>query len=105
MASAGDDLSNGCLTFGLGAGWQDHEHDNFGFALLDTDRSFRRMEEGLEMVTRLLRSDQPSSYSGEFYTLKDAILLPRPVRANGPSILIRGNGEKRTLPLAAHYAD
>jgi alkanesulfonate monooxygenase SsuD/methylene tetrahydromethanopterin reductase-like flavin-dependent oxidoreductase (luciferase family) len=37
--------------------------------------------------------------------LKDALLLPRPVRPNGPSILIGGNGEKRTLPLAARFAD
>ena len=105
MASAVDDLSGGRLTVGLGAGWQDREHEKFGFSLLDIDGRFRRMEEGLEVVTRLLRSDAPSSFSGEFYTLQDAVLLPRPERQGRPPILIGGNGEKRTLPLVARFAD
>lgn len=105
MAAAVDDLSGGRLTLGLGAGWQAREHEKIGFSLLDIDGRFQRMEEGLEVVTRLLHSNEPVSFSGEFYTLKDAILLPRPVRSDGPPILIGGNGEKRTLPLAARFAD
>lgn len=105
MASAIDDLSGGRLTLGLGAGWQEREHEKFGFPLLDMDGRFRRMEEGLEVVTRLLRSDKPSDFSDEFYTLKEAVMLPRPAREGGPPILIGGNGEKRTLPLTARFAD
>ena len=105
MASAIDDLSNGRLTLGLGAGWQDREHGNFGFPLLDLDGRFLRMEEGLEVVTRLLQSDQPSDFSGEFYTLQEAVMVPRPKRPGGPPILIGGNGENRPLPLTALYAD
>ena len=105
MASAVDDLSNGRLILGLGAGWQHREHEKFGFQLLDINGRFQRFEEGLEVVTRLLHSDEPSSFSGEFYSLKEAILLPRPERPNGPPILIGGNGETRTLPLVARFAD
>ena len=105
MASAIDDLSNGRFTLGLGAGWQDREHEKFGFSLLDVDGRFRRMEEGLEVVTRLLRSDEPSDFSGEFYPLQDALMLPPSARSGGPPILIGGNGEKRTLPLTARFAD
>jgi F420-dependent oxidoreductase-like protein len=105
MAGTVDDLSGGRLTLGLGAGWQAREHEIFGFSLLDIDDRFRRMEEGLEVITRLLRSDSPSSFSGEFYTLQDAVLLPRPEHPGRPPILIGGNGEKRTLPLAVRFAD
>ena len=105
MAGAVDDLSAGRLSLGLGAGWQAREHEKFGFELLDIDPRFQRFEEGLEVVTRLLRSDEPFSFSGNFYRLNDAVLLPRPERKNGPPILIGGNGEKRTLPLVARYAD
>ena len=105
MASAVDDLSGGRLTLGLGAGWMKREHQVFDFPLLDVSNRFRRMEEGLEVVTRLLRNDEPSKFSGEFYILDGAIMLPRPARAGGPPILIGGNGEKRTLPLAARFAD
>jgi F420-dependent oxidoreductase-like protein len=104
MAAAVDDLSGGRLTLGLGAGWQEREHRLFGFDLLTLDERFRRFEEGLEVVTRLLRSDGPVDYAGAYYQLREATLLPRPARPDGPPILVGGNGERRTLPLAARYA-
>lgn len=104
MASAVDDLSDGRLTLGMGAGWQEREHQNYSWNLLDIEGRFNRFEEGLEIVTRLLNSDEPVDFKGEYYQLQDAILLPRPHRAGGPPILIGGNGPQRTLPLAAKYA-
>jgi F420-dependent oxidoreductase-like protein len=105
MAMAVDDLSGGRLTLGLGAGWQEREHSLFGFDLLPLKERFDRFEEGLEVITRLLKSDRPVTYEGSYYQLRGASLLPRPARPGGPRILIGGNGEKRTLPLAARYAD
>jgi F420-dependent oxidoreductase-like protein len=104
MASAVDDLSGGRLTLGMGAGWQEREHHNYGWPLLDLPERFARFEEGLEVVTRLLNSDQHINFEGKYYHLNDAILLPRPARPGGPPILIGGNGPKKTLPLAAKYA-
>ncbi len=104
-AAAVDDLSGGRLQLGLGAGWQEREHASFGFELLDVDRRFARFTEGLEVVTRLLRGDEPASFAGEFYRLEEAMLLPRPQRPGGPPIVIGGNGPRRTLPLVARYAD
>ena len=105
MATAVDDLSGGRFVLGLGAGWQEREHNNYGWDLLDITGRFDRFEEGLEVVTRLLNSDEPVSFTGKYYELNDAILLPRPGRPKGPPILVGGNGEMRTLPLAARYAD
>lgn len=100
-----DDLSGGRLDLGLGAGWQEREHAHYGFDLLSVKERFRRFEEGLEVITRLLREDEPVTYEGKYYQLKDATLLPRPERAGGPPILIGGNGTQRTLPLVARFAD
>jgi len=105
QASAVDNLAGGRLRLGIGAGWQEREHETFGFDLLDTDRRFARFEEGLEVITRLLRDDEPLSFEGEFYSLRDAVLMPRSPRPGGPPIVIGGNGLRRTLPLAARYAD
>jgi len=105
QASAVDNLAGGRLRLGVGAGWQQWEHETFGFDLLDTGRRFARFEEGLEVVTRLLRHEEPVSFDGEFYRLRDAVLKPRSPRPGGPPIVIGGNGQRRTLPLVARYAD
>jgi F420-dependent oxidoreductase-like protein len=105
MAAAVDDLSGGRLTLGVGAGWQEREHANYGWDLLDITSRFQRFEEGLEVISRLFHSDVPVNFEGQFYCLKEAILLPRPTRPGGPPILVGGNGLKRTLPLAARFAN
>lgn len=104
MASAVDDLSGGRLILGLGAGWQEREHTMFGHDLLDVKGRMDRMEEGLQVVSRLLQSDERVSFDGDYYQLRDATILPRPQRPGGPPILVGGNGRRRTLPLAAQYA-
>lgn len=105
MASAVDDLSGGRLVLGLGAGWQEREHELFGFDLLDPKARFDRFEEGLEVITRLFNNDGPTSFDGHYFQLKGATLLPRPVHSGGPRIAIGGNGQKRTLPYVVRYAD
>ena len=99
-----DDLSGGRMLLGLGAGWQEREHTLFGYELGNIPTRMTRLEEGLEIITRLLRSDEPVSFEGRFFKLDGATLLPRPQRPGGPPILIGGNGSKRTLPLVARYA-
>ena len=105
QAAAIDDLSAGRLILGLGAGWNAREHTLFGYELGDIPTRMARMQEGLEVVTRLLRSDEPVTYEGRFYQLRGATLLARPQRPGGPQIMIGGNGPKHTLPLVARYAD
>jgi len=104
-AAAIDDLSGGRLVLGLGAGWNEYEHRKFGIPFHDFPTRYRMLEEALQLTRSLLRSDGPVNYDGEFYHLNEAILLPRPARQNGPPILIGGNGPKKTLPLAAEFAD
>jgi F420-dependent oxidoreductase-like protein len=105
QASTVDNLAGGRLRLGLGAGWNEWEHGTFGFDVLDTDRRFARFEEGLEVVTRLLRNDEPVSFDGEFYHLREAMLMPSSPRPRGTPVVVGGNGVRRTLPLAARYAD
>ena len=105
QASAVDALSGGRLRLGLGAGWQDREHEAFGFDLLGVKDRFDRFEEGVEVVKLLTRATEPVSFEGKYFSLKDAQLKPRSPRADGPPLVIGGSGPKRTLPLAAKFAD
>jgi F420-dependent oxidoreductase-like protein len=98
-----DDLSDGRLTLGLGAGWQPREHENYGVPFYDMPTRFERLTDALEISRLLSTSAEPVSYQGRHISINDAVLLPRPARRT--PILIGGNGPKRTLPLAARYAD
>ncbi len=104
MAAAVDDLSDGRLVLGLGAGWQEREHAKFGVPFYDFTTRYAMFEEALEVTRLLLQEDTPSTFEGEHFSLDEAQLLPRPQRPGGPPILIGGNGPKRTLPLVARYA-
>lgn len=100
-----DDLSNGRFVLGLGAGWNEYEHTMFNYPLGDMEERFARFEEALQVISRLLRSEEPVSFEGQFYKLHEATLLPRPERPNGPPIMIGGSGPRRTARLVARYAD
>lgn len=105
QAAAIDDLSGGRMILGIGAGWQQREHAMFGYPLGDAATRLARLEEALEVITRLLRGDGPASYEGRFFQLREAELLPHPLRGAAFPIMVGGNGPKRTLPLVARYAD
>jgi F420-dependent oxidoreductase-like protein len=102
QAAAIDDLSGGRLQLGLGAGWQEREHQHYGFDLLTVKQRLARFQEGAEVVTRLLKSDDPVSFEGQYYHLEEATLLPRPQRPGGPPIVI--GGRRASFPLVARYA-
>ena len=105
QAAAIHGLAPGRLRFGMGAGWMEREHEEWGFDLLGLDARFQRFTEALEIVTRLLRNEGPVSFSGEFYELDGAEIVPNPVSQGLLPIVIGGNGPRRTLPLAARFAD
>jgi F420-dependent oxidoreductase-like protein len=104
MAAAVDDLSGGRLVLGLGAGWNEHEHQQFGVNFYDRPTRFEMLTEALEITTRLLTSEAAVRFQGKHFSLRDAVLLPRPKRPGGPPILIGGNGATKTLGLVVQYA-
>ena len=104
-AMALDDLSGGRMVLGVGAGWMEREHAMFGFELGDIKMRMARFAEALEVLTLLMRHEEPVSFAGRYFTLQEARLLPRSPRPGGPRLMVGGAGPKRTLPLTARYAD
>ena len=102
-AASLDELANGRFTLGLGAGWARREHDMYGFEMYSPADRLDRLEEGLRIITALLRSDAPLTLEGTYFMLNEAVLVPRPTRRI--PLLVAGRGRKRSLPLAACYAD
>ncbi len=104
-AMALDDLSGGRMVLGVGAGWMEREHAMFGYELGDKKTRMDRLAEALDVIALLTRHEEPVSFAGRFYTLRDARLLPRSPRPDGPRLMVGGAGPRRSLPLAARYAD
>jgi F420-dependent oxidoreductase-like protein len=99
-----DHASGGRLELALGAAWFEPEHHQLGIAFPPTGERFDLLEDTLEIATRLMTGERVS-YEGKKVSLVDAQLLPRPVQQPHPPIWIGGVGPRRTLPLAARFAD
>ena len=102
MASTLDITSNGRLELGVGAGWNEEECDAYGIELGSMDDRFERFEEGMEVVTQLLKQDR-STFKGNWYSLQDAMNNPKGPQ-NPLPICIGGGGLRRTIPAVAKYA-
>ena len=102
MADTIDELSDGRLILGLGAGDMASEHRAHGYPY---ERRVSRFEEALQIVRPMLRGESVS-FEGEFYQTESAELLPKGVRAEGPPLLIGVlSGGPRMRRLVSQYAD
>lgn len=99
MATTVDQISNGRFVLGLGAGWHEPEYRGFGIPF---DHRFSRFAEAYQVIRDLLTTGE-SSLDGEYYTIEDALLFPKPVRPEGLPIMIGSYGQKMlelTMPTA-----
>jgi F420-dependent oxidoreductase-like protein len=101
-AATVDHLSNGRLTLGVGAGWQENEHEQYGIELPPVGDRVSRFEEGCRVINGLLR-DERTTVDGRWYQLADAVCEPKPVQEPLP-LLIGGKGD-RMLRITARHAD
>jgi alkanesulfonate monooxygenase SsuD/methylene tetrahydromethanopterin reductase-like flavin-dependent oxidoreductase (luciferase family) len=100
MAETVDEISNGRLVLGLGAGHHEPEYRAFGFPF---DHRVSRFEEAVQIIHGLLK-DGHVDFRGKYYEARECVLRPRGPRPNGPPIMIGTTGE-RMLKLTAKYAD
>jgi F420-dependent oxidoreductase-like protein len=101
QAATADVISGGRIILGLGAGWQENEHEKYGIELSPVGERLDRFAEACAIV-RSLATQERTTFHGRHYQLTDAPMEPKPV---GPfPLLVGGGGEKRTLRIAAEHA-
>lgn len=100
-----DQMSNGRVEFGLGAGWFTEEHEAYAIPFPDLGERFDRLEEQLELITGMWSTPVGDTFdhAGPHYPITNSPALPKPVQSPVP-IVIGGGGPKRTPALAARYA-
>jgi F420-dependent oxidoreductase-like protein len=103
IAAATDQVSGGRLILGVGAGWQLNEHASYGIELGTVRQRLDRFEEAVQILHSLL-TERRTSFEGRYFQLHDAPNQPRPASDRLP-LLVGGAGERRTMRIAARYAD
>jgi F420-dependent oxidoreductase-like protein len=99
-----DVISKGRAILGIGAAWNEDEHQGYGIEFPPIGRRMDRLDEALTIAKLMFTEDRPS-FEGKYYRIERALNVPRPVQAGGPKILIGGTGERRTLRLLAQHGD
>ncbi|OJF10187.1 LLM class F420-dependent oxidoreductase [Couchioplanes caeruleus] len=97
-----DVVSKGRALLGIGAGWFEREHHDYGFEFGSFAQRFERLEEALTIIAPMLKGE-PATFDGKWYTARGAMNNPR-LRPAIP-IMLGGSGEQKTFRLAARFAD
>lgn len=103
MASTVDHISGGRLVLGIGSGWQENEHEQYGIEFGTVATRLERLDEACQVIKQLFTSPV-ANFDGKYYQLKNASLEPKPIH-NPLPLMIGGGGEKVTLKITAKYAD
>ncbi|MDF3044206.1 MAG: family F420-dependent class oxidoreductase [Ornithinibacter sp.] len=112
VAATVDVISEGRLDVGVGAGWYEHEWRAYGYGFPSSGERIAALGEGIEIMRQMWTTGH-ATYAGEHLTADGALCFPRPLqgdsvpgsRRNGIPLWVAGGGERRTLRIAAKYAD
>ena len=88
QAATVDEISEGRLALGIGAGWNEAEFRAFGFPY---DARVDRFEEAFDIVRRLLGGERVT-FHGRYHHVEDVVLLPEPARR--PPLMLGSTGER-----------
>lgn len=102
MAAQVDVIADGRLTLGIGSAWQENEHEAYGIDFHTVGGRLSRLEEACQLI-RSLFDNEVTTFEGRFYQLTNAPLAPKPVQQPLP-LMVGGGGERRTIRIAAQYA-
>ncbi|MEZ4660391.1 MAG: TIGR03621 family F420-dependent LLM class oxidoreductase [Caldilineaceae bacterium] len=98
-----DLISDGRLELGIGTGWWEPDYAQAGIPFEAPGTRVSRLIEAIHVMKGLF-SDEPCTFSGKHYTIRNLNGMPKPIQRPHPRILIGGGG-KRMLSLAAREAN
>jgi F420-dependent oxidoreductase-like protein len=103
VATTADVISGGRVEMGIGAGWYEHEWRAYGYGFPRAGQRIAALEEGIQIFRQMWTSGT-ATLDGTYYQVDGAQLAPLPLQVGGPPLWIAGGGERKTLRIAAQYA-
>ncbi|WP_225724558.1 MULTISPECIES: LLM class F420-dependent oxidoreductase [unclassified Nocardia] len=104
VAATVDLISGGRVEMGIGGGWYEQEWRAYGYGFPPPGERLGRLDEGVR-IFRQAWTEGKATLDGKYYQVDGAIVRPLPLQENGIPLWIAGGGEKKTLRIAAKYAD
>lgn len=104
IATTIDHISGGRLELGVGAGWYEMEHEQYGIPFHTTARRIRALGESVQIMKSLWK-EQRTTFEGRYYQLENALSEPKPLQQPSIPLWIGGAGEQLTLRVVAESAD
>jgi F420-dependent oxidoreductase-like protein len=104
MLSTLDVISNGRVELGIGAGWHKEEYIQYGYDFPPALTRIEQLDESISIV-KSMWTQEKTTFSGRYYSVKDAICNPKPIQKPHPVIMIGGEGEKYLLKVVAKQAN
>lgn len=104
IATTIDHVSGGRLELGVGAGWYEMEHEEYGIPFHTVGRRIRMLGESAQIL-RSLWTEHRTTFEGRYYHMEDALCEPKPLQEPQIPLWIGGAGERLTLRVAAESAD
>jgi F420-dependent oxidoreductase-like protein len=102
IATTVDVVSKGRVEVGLGAGWHEDEHKQYGLPLPPLGERMRRLEEACQIM-KALWTEPRATVEGEYYQVREAFLEPKPVQRPHPPLVLGTSGEKVGLRIVARH--
>jgi F420-dependent oxidoreductase-like protein len=103
VAATIDVISGGRVEMGIGAGWYEHEWRAYGYGFPRAGERLGMLDEGVQIM-RQLWAEGTATLDGKHYQVDGALCHPQPLQDGGIPLWIAGGGEKKTLRIAAKYA-
>ncbi|WP_280382769.1 LLM class F420-dependent oxidoreductase [Nocardia wallacei] len=104
VAATVDLISGGRVEMGIGGGWYEHEWRAYGYGFPSAGERLGRLDEGVQ-IFRQAWTTGSATLDGKHYQVDGALVRPLPLQEGGIPLWIAGGGEKKTLRIAAKYAD
>ncbi len=103
VAATCDHVSGGRVEMGIGGGWYEHEWEAYGYGFPTAGARLAMLDEGVQIM-RQAWAEGTATLAGKHYQVDGAIVRPRPLQDGGIPLWIAGGGERKTLRIAAKYA-
>jgi len=103
VAATVDHVSGGRLEMGIGAGWYEHEWRAYGYGFPSAGERLAMLDEGVQIMIQAWTAGV-ATFAGKHYQVDGAICRPLPLQDGGIPLWIAGGGERKTLRIAAEYA-